>query len=91
VAADGSPHALANETKKRDPIGSEAVVLSFQDFAALQQQATDLVDMGQELDADQRGLLKDLQVTAGTVQEGSLVRLRRRFPTARLIPTAEKA
>jgi hypothetical protein len=74
-AGAGTPHALANATKKRPPIGTEPIVLSFQDFASLQQQATDLVDMGQELDAGQRAHLADLQVAAGAVQEGSLVRV----------------
>ena len=74
-SAGGSPHALANSVKKRLPIGTTPVVLSFQDFASLQHQATTLVDMGKELDASQRAKLKNLQVSGGVVQEGSLVRI----------------
>jgi len=74
-ATPGSDHALFNQTKRRVPPDGDPRLLSFADFAALQEQATSLVDQGQELSASDRASLKNLTVSSGTVREGDLVQI----------------
>ena len=74
-AAPDSPHGLANRLKRTLPTGSNAVVLTFDDFASLQQQADNLVGEDKELTADQRAQLKGLTVSNGQVSEGDVVSL----------------
>jgi hypothetical protein len=69
-----STHAIANQHKRATPSGSGAgTVLTFDDFAALQQQADDLVGEGKELSADDRAKLSGMTVSGGSVAEGDLV------------------
>lgn len=70
----GSTHALENQLKRTVPSGSGlGTVLTFDDFASLQQQADGLVGEGKELSADDRSKLSGMTVGAGTVSEGDLV------------------
>jgi len=74
-AAPGTPHASANQRKRSPPSGTQAVRLTFDDFALLQQQADTLVGENHELSAEQRAQLSGLTVGAGQVSEGDLVSL----------------
>lgn len=71
----GSTHALANNLKRRVPSGSTTtpVMLTFDDFQSLQQQADSLVGENKELTLDDRAKLTGLSVAAGTVSEGDVV------------------
>lgn len=70
----GSTHALENQLKRTLPSGSGlGTVLTFDDFASLQQQADDLVGEGKELTADDRAKLSGMNVSSGSVSEGDLV------------------
>lgn len=73
-AAENSPDALSNTLKHHIPAGS-AALLSFDDFASLQQQADSAVGSGHQIPVADRSLLADLAVTNGTVSEGDAVRL----------------
>jgi hypothetical protein len=74
-AAPGSPNAAMNLAKHHMPEGS-LVTLSFADFASLEQKADDLFGgQSPDLTTDQREELRNLDVSGGTVGEGSLVRL----------------
>src|SRR5215470_16937285 len=53
-AAPDEPHGLANQLKRRVPTGGSTIVLSFDDFQALQQQADNLVGENKELTGDDR-------------------------------------
>lgn len=69
-----STHAIANQHKRAIPSGSgTGTVLTFDDFAALQQQADNLVGEGKELTADDRAKLSGMTVSGGSVAEGDLV------------------
>jgi uncharacterized protein YgiM (DUF1202 family) len=70
-----SPHGLLNELKRTVPTGTSAVMLTFDDFAALQQQADNLVGEDKELTADDRAQLRNLTVANGHVSEGDVVSL----------------
>lgn len=70
-----SPHGLLNQLKRTVPTGTSAVVLTFDDFAALQQQADNLVGEDKELTADNRAQLRNLTVANGQVSEGDVVSL----------------
>jgi hypothetical protein len=72
-AAAGSAHALVNQLKQTTPSGSTPMMLSFDDFANLQQQADNSVGEDKELTAGDRAQLKGLTVAAGQVSEGDLV------------------
>jgi hypothetical protein len=74
-ASPGTPHAIVNQRKRRMPTATSAVLLTFDDFATLQQQADSLVGENKELSADQRAQLTALNVGAGKVSEGDLVTL----------------
>jgi uncharacterized protein YgiM (DUF1202 family) len=74
-AALNSPQALINQLKRTVPVGTTAFLLSFDDFAHLQQQADSLVGEGKELAASGRAQLRGLAVTAGQVSEADLVSL----------------
>jgi len=70
----GSTHALENQLKRTVPSGSGlGTVLTFDDFASLQQQADDLVGEGKELSADDRAKLSGMTVSSGNISEGDLV------------------
>ena len=69
----GSGHALANQLKQATPTGTVPVMLTFDDFAALQQQADSLVGEDHDIPVDQRAQLANLTVSAGQVSEGALV------------------
>jgi uncharacterized protein YgiM (DUF1202 family) len=71
-AAD-SPHGLMNELKEAVPTATTPVLLTFDDFASLQQQADALLPEDKELSASDRAQLKSLTVAAGSVSEGDLV------------------
>ena len=74
-AADGSPHALVNQTKRAIPAGDVPVLVSFDDFAALQRQADTLVGEDHEITVANRAKLAALAVGGGSVSEGGLVTL----------------
>ncbi len=74
-AAPDSPHGLANQLKRTLPTGTNAVMLTFDDFNNLQQQADSLVGENKELSPDDRAKLKGLSAGNGQVSEGDLVAL----------------
>lgn len=74
--AVGSEQAILNSTKRRLPSGTNARTLTFADLKALQQRASDLVGQHNELTQAERDSLANLQVSAGTVREGSVVKVR---------------
>jgi Bacterial SH3 domain len=67
------PHGLANQLKRRVPKSSTAVLLTFDDFQVLQQQADNLVGENKELTAGDRAKLAGLAVGNGQVSEGAVV------------------
>ncbi|HET7440530.1 MAG TPA: SH3 domain-containing protein [Terriglobales bacterium] len=69
------PHGIMNQLKQTVPSSTTATVLTFDDFASLQQQAHNTVGEDRELTADDRAQLKGLTVTNGQVSEGDLVSL----------------
>jgi hypothetical protein len=71
----GTTQAVVNEAKRRPPASGPALLLTFADFSALQQQADHLVGQAKELTAAERATLKDMTVSSGTVSEGGLVRV----------------
>jgi len=71
-AAD-SPHGLMNQLKQTIPGSTTPTLLTFDDFANLQQQADNLVGEDKELTASDRAQLKNMTVSAGQVSEGDLV------------------
>lgn len=73
---DGSNQAVFNATKRRVPGGTNSRTLTFADFKSLQSRANDLVGQHNQLTQDERDSLVNLSVSAGTVREGSLVKLR---------------
>ena len=68
-----TPHGLANQLKRRVPTGGSTLLLTFDDFQALQQQADNLVGENKELSADDRSKLTGLTVSGGQVSEGDVV------------------
>jgi uncharacterized protein YgiM (DUF1202 family) len=72
-AAPDSPHGLANQLKRRVPTSSNAMLLTFDDFQSLQQQADNLVGENRELTTDDRAKLTGLAVGNGQVSEGDVV------------------
>jgi len=74
-AAEGTPHALLNETKRRIPAGSVAKTLTLDDFRALQEDADSTVGEDLELDASDRARLSGMSVSSGQVSEGDLVQV----------------
>jgi len=68
-----SSHGLMNELKETVPTATTPVLLTFDDFASLQQQADALLPEDKELSASDRAQLKSLPVAAGSVSEGDLV------------------
>jgi hypothetical protein len=71
----GSKHALFDQLKRRVPQSSVPIPVTFADFKTLQEQADARVDEGIELSAVDRAKLTNLQISQGTVHEGSVVRL----------------
>ena len=72
----GSAQAILNSTKRRQPPGTNTRRLTFADLKNLQQRASDLVGQHNELTQAERDQLVNLAVSSGTVQEGSLVKVR---------------
>lgn len=72
-AAAKSPDALPNQLKDRSVTDGSTARLTFDDFAALQQEADALVGEKQPLSGAARATLKDLPVSSGKVSEGDLV------------------
>jgi hypothetical protein len=70
-AKGDTPQALENRTKKRIPDGTSVVPLNYKDLANLQSQAQRIV--GQREIPEDRSVLSNLHVTAGTVNEGTAV------------------
>jgi len=74
-AKEGEPEAIANAMKRRAPEGGDAVILTFDDYAHLQEQADERVGQGlPELDQEGHAKLGALTTASGTVAEGALVR-----------------
>lgn len=69
------PHGIMNQLKQTVPSSTTATILTFDDFASLQQQADNTVGEDKELTADDRAQLKGLTVSSGQVSEGDLVSL----------------
>lgn len=75
-APGGSPDALVNEMKRRLPSNGTAIRLTFNDLAALQDEADKLVEQKHDLDAAQRALLRNLKTKSGVrVSEGDFVEI----------------
>jgi hypothetical protein len=73
---EGTAAAESNELKRRLPKLGVPVTLTFDDFAQLQRQGDALIGQGpHEPTPQQRAQLHDLQVRAGRVSEGDLVRV----------------
>jgi len=72
-SAPDVPHGLANQLKRRVPASSTGVLLTFDDFQALQQQADNLVGENRELTGADRAKLAGLAVASGQVSEGDVV------------------
>jgi hypothetical protein len=72
----GSDQSILNSTKRRVPSGTNARTLTFADLKSLQQLASDLVGQHNEITQAERDSLVNLSVSAGTVREGSVVKLR---------------
>lgn len=72
-AAADSPHGLMNQLKQTVPSSTTPVLLTFDDFDNLQQQAHNLVGEDRELTAADRAQLKSMTVSGGVVSEGDLV------------------
>lgn len=70
-----SPSGLLSSVKKRKPTKKDPIVLTFEDLAKLQDQASELVGQRVELDREQRAMLRNLDVAAGAVSEGDLVEI----------------
>jgi hypothetical protein len=70
-----SPHGLANQLKRTLPPEGEAILLTFETFSELQSEAVRLVDQGVEIEPADRDQIKSIETSAGTVGEGSRVRL----------------
>jgi hypothetical protein len=74
--APGTPGALFNEAKRRDPIGNRPVIISFNDLRQMQQEVGNrLRDRSQNkpLSAAERTSLKNIRVSNGIVGESALV------------------
>ena len=71
-AAD-SAHGLMNQLKQTLPSSTKPTLLTFDDFANLQQQADNLVGEDKELTASDRAQLKNMTVSTGQASEGDLV------------------
>jgi len=72
-AGPDQPHGIANQLKRRVPTGGATILLTFDDFQSLQQQADGLVGENRELTADDRAKLSGLSVSGGQVSEGDVV------------------
>jgi hypothetical protein len=70
-AKENTPQALENETKRRVPTGTSIVPLNYKDLTTLQTQAQRIV--GQRQVPANRTVLSNFHVTAGTVNEGTVV------------------
>lgn len=74
-ATAGSPDAASNTLKHHIPSTTSVTPLSFDDLAALQQQAGDSVGTGTHIPPASRSALSNLTVANGTVSEGDAVRI----------------
>ena len=74
-AAEGSPDGVSNTLKHHIPSAGSATPISFDDLAALQQQAGDAVGTGIHIPPESRSALSNLPVANGTVSEGDAVRV----------------
>lgn len=70
-----SPHGLVNQLKRTVPLEGAATLLTFDTFSQLQSEAVRLVDQGVEIEPKDRNQIKKIETTAGSVGEGSRVRL----------------
>jgi hypothetical protein len=70
-----TPHGLANHLKRTVPAQGDATLVTFETFAQLQSEAVELVDQGAEIEPSDRDKIKSIETTAGTLGEGSRVRL----------------
>jgi len=70
-----SPHGLANQLKRAFPPEGEAILVTFETFSELQSEAVRLVDQGVEIEPAERDQINSIETSAGTVGEGSRVRL----------------
>ncbi|MBK6795245.1 MAG: SH3 domain-containing protein [Acidobacteria bacterium] len=74
-AENDEAQEILNKIKRHIPEGSIPAQLAFNDFKTLQEQANKLFWQGSKLDAAERQQLKNLRVSAGSVKEGSLVKM----------------
>ena len=71
-AAEGSPHALMNQSKRTFATG-DPIALSFSDFSALQDAVDAVVDQGQEI--PDRTAIQNLTAGSKTMGEGTAVQV----------------
>lgn len=75
-AEPGSPEANANELKRTKPQMGVPITLSFEDFKQLQREADDRVGQGpMDATTEQAAVLEQVQLPAGELGQGSLVRV----------------
>jgi hypothetical protein len=74
-SSPGSAHGLANELKRTVPPDGDPTLLTFDSFSQLQTAAEQSVDQGVDIDPAAREALKSIEITEGTVGEGSRVSL----------------
>jgi len=72
-AAADSSHGLMNQLKQTVPAGTTPLMLTFDDFASLQQQAAGLVGENRDLAASDRAKLRGMTVSGSSASEGDLV------------------
>jgi hypothetical protein len=71
----GSAHGKVNELKRTVPQPGTPTTLTFETFSQLQSAAVELVDQAVEIPPAERDKIKSIETDAGTVGEGSRVRL----------------
>jgi hypothetical protein len=74
-SAAGSAHGLVNQLKRTVPPPGTPTTLTFETFSQLQSAAVELVDQAVEIPPAERDKIKSIETDAGTVGEGSRVRL----------------
>jgi hypothetical protein len=74
-SAAGSARGLVNQLKRTVPAEGTPTTLTFDTFSQLQSVAVELVDQGDDIPPAEREKIKSIEITEGTVGEGSRVRL----------------
>jgi hypothetical protein len=85
---ENSAIGLANKLKKTIPPEGAPTTLNFDTFSQLQSAALELVDQGADIEPTDRDKIKSIQTSAGTVGEGSRVRLMAFLSNSKKTPKA---